>query len=179
MPIAPIRYSTSPLLVSKLLNMALPNVCIAINHLTRGARRMLYSMRSALFSYNLNSASPSLGQLIKARFSIINIERADKSHESALNLHSDLIIIGGGVCGIAVAAYIVELVKKGKKLRLITLVEKKKDVGSGLAYSDACIDTILNMQGNIIGIYADDPEHFTRWTGTHFPNLKDVVFPPR
>lgn len=46
-------------------------------------------------------------------------------------------------------------------------------------HSDACIGTILNMQPNTKGIYADDPARFTRWIRTHFPNLKGNSFPPR
>lgn len=108
--------------------------------------------------------------------STINTE---KDQKNVACFESDLVIIGGGACGIAVAAHIIELVKKGKMLRSITLIEKSKRAGPGLAYSDACFGTILNMEANKAGIYADDPEHFSRWMGTHFPNLKEIPFPQR
>ena len=102
-----------------------------------------------------------------------------KAQENVASFESDLVIIGGGAGGIAVTAHIMELVKKGKQLRSITLIEKSNSVGPGLAYSDACVGTILNMEASESGIYADDPEHFTRWMGLHFPNLKEPVYPQR
>lgn len=46
---------------------------------------------------------------------------------------ADLVVIGGGACGIAVVAQVIERVKQGKKLRSVALIEKSKDVGPGLA----------------------------------------------
>ena len=108
--------------------------------------------------------------------STFNVEKAQKNVAS---FETDLVIIGGGAGGIAVAAHIMKLVKKGKQLRSITLIEKSNSVGPGLAYSDACVGTILNMEASKSGIYADDPEHFTRWIGLHFPNLKETDYPQR
>ena len=112
--------------------------------------------------------------------STTNLSNREKSQRDHACFKSDIVIIGGGACGVAVTAQIVELVKKGKTLRSMTLIEKNKSVGPGLAYSsDACVNSILNMQAKTMGIYADDPEHFTRWTDTHFPNLKGHLFPQR
>ena len=108
--------------------------------------------------------------------STFNVEKAQKNVAS---FKSDLVIIGGGAGGIAVVAHIMELVKKGKQLRSITLIEKSNSVGPGLAYSNACVGTILNMEASKSGIYADDPEHFTRWMELHFPNLKEPLYPQR
>lgn len=108
--------------------------------------------------------------------STLNVE---KNQKNVASFESDLVIVGGGACGIAVAAHVIELVKKSKALRSITLIEKTKTAGPGLAYSDACVGTILNMEANKAGIYADDPEHFTRWIGTHYPTLKETPFPQR
>ena len=133
-------------------------------------------MRSVRSGHLVNVSKQCSRQLAKVRMSTFNVEKAQKHVAS---FESDLVIIGGGAGGIAVAAHIMELVKKGKKLRSITLIEKSNSVGPGLAYSDACVGTILNMEASKSGIYADDPEHFTRWMGTHFPNLKETDYPQR
>ena len=160
-------------------NMALLNNCKTIAHFTRCARRSMYSIWPVGFGHYLHFSNGSPKQPAKERLSTIKVEDPNKSQNSNSYLKSDVVIIGGGACGVAVAAQIVQLVKKGKILRSIALVEKSKSAGPGLAYSDACIGTILNMQAKTMGIYADDPEHFTRWTSTHFPSLKETSFPPR
>ena len=109
--------------------------------------------------------------------STINVQNVKKSQKEDIYLKNDLVVIGAGACGVAVVAPLIERVKQGKKLRCITLTEKSKRIGPRLAYSDACVGTILNQQANISGIYADDPERFARWMGTHFPNLKNIPFP--
>ncbi|CRG92449.1 hypothetical protein PISL3812_09509 [Talaromyces islandicus] len=75
----------------------------------------------------------------------------------------DLVIVGGGACGVAVFLQILERVKSGKKLRRITVIEKNKNVGPGLAYSESCIGAFLNMHTDTMGLYFDDPKHFSSW----------------
>ena len=164
-------------------SMAFPNIHVtsfsrhpAISHLTRGTPKLFHSMRSVRSGHVFNVSKQCSRQLAKVRMSTFNVEKAQKNVAS---FESDLVIIGGGAGGIAVAAHIMELVKKGKQLRSITLVEKSNSIGPGLAYSDACVGTILNMEANKSGIYADDPEHLTRWMGLHFPNLKETAYPQR
>lgn len=111
--------------------------------------------------------------------STTGVDTGNKSQKKDSCLETDLVIIGGGACGVAVVAHMIERFKQGRKLQSITLIEKNESIGPGLAYSAACIGTNLNMQANAAGIYADDPEHFTRWMGAHFPNMKDTHFPPR
>jgi uncharacterized NAD(P)/FAD-binding protein YdhS/folate-dependent phosphoribosylglycinamide formyltransferase PurN len=91
----------------------------------------------------------------------------------------DLVIVGGGACGVAVAIQIIARVKKGKPVRSISLVEKNKSFGPGLAYSEACSGTILNMKADTMGLYPNKPEHYSQWMKAHIPGLKQNLFPPR
>lgn len=111
--------------------------------------------------------------------STTSVGTGNESQEKDTCLNADLVIIGGGACGVAVVAHMIERFKQGQNQRSIILIEKNESIGPGLAYSAACIGTNLNMQANAAGVYADDPEHFTRWMGAHFPNMKDTPFPPR
>ena len=136
-------------------------------------------MLSKRIGHGFYSSIRCSGKLANAQMSTVNVGIGDERQDKNTCLENDLVVIGGGACGVAVVAQLIERAKQGRKLRSITLIEKRKSVGPGLAYSDACVGTVLNQQANISGIYADDPEHFIRWMGTHFPNLKNVPFPPR
>ncbi|CAF9917901.1 hypothetical protein IMSHALPRED_003778 [Imshaugia aleurites] len=150
----------------------------ALRYPARRAQRSLYSIWSRRIGHELNSSKPYSRQLAKIQMSTIGVENTKKSLYDVSFL-SDVVVIGGGACGVAVVTQLIERVKQGRMLRSITLVEKSKKIGPGLAYSDACVGTILNMHASTMGIYADDPEHFTRWMGKHLPSLKDMSFPPR
>lgn len=79
----------------------------------------------------------------------------------------------------AVAIEIIEDAKQGKTINSITLIEKGKSIGPGLAYSDACSGTILNMHLDTIGLFVLDRTHFSRWRSTHALGSKKRAFPSR
>jgi len=70
-----------------------------------------------------------------------------------------IVIVGGGATGVILAAH---LVKAGLQDR-ITLIEKRDEVGAGLAYSTRLPDHRLNVLASRMGAYADDPLHFWHW----------------
>jgi len=70
-------------------------------------------------------------------------------------------IIGSGATGTLLA---VNLIKhnKGQALQ-INLIEKKGNVGPGVAYSTVTDFHLLNVPANKMGAFPDDLEHFYRW----------------
>lgn len=91
----------------------------------------------------------------------------------------DLVIVGGGACGIAVILHVIEKVKQGKQINTITLIEKDKAAGPGLAYSEACKGTILNMHADTMGLYINDPLHFSKWREGKYSGSEELHFPLR
>ena len=67
-----------------------------------------------------------------------------------LSIHAsrlvDIAIVGGGASGLAVAIQLLDRVKQGKIINSITMIEKRASVGPGLAYSEACTGSIVNMR---------------------------------
>ncbi|KAJ5678757.1 FAD-NAD(P)-binding-domain-containing protein [Penicillium macrosclerotiorum] len=87
----------------------------------------------------------------------------------------DIVVVGGGASGLAVLLQLIERAKNGKQLGKIAVLEKNKTPGPGLAYSNACVGTILNMHTDTMGLYFDQPQHFTKWR----KNLDEGDFPSR
>lgn len=71
-----------------------------------------------------------------------------------------IIIVGGGASGVLLAAHLLR--DPAMDLR-VTLVEKRDDLGRGVAYSARQQDHVLNVAATNMSAYADDPYHFWRW----------------
>jgi uncharacterized NAD(P)/FAD-binding protein YdhS len=71
-----------------------------------------------------------------------------------------IIIVGGGASGVLLAAHLLR--DPAMDLR-VTLIEKRPDLGRGVAYSARRQDHVLNVAAPNMSAYADDPEHFWRW----------------
>jgi len=67
-------------------------------------------------------------------------------------------IIGGGAAG---ALQALHLVKAG--IGPVTMIERAREPGRGVAYSATRPEHLLNVPARRMSVYADDPEHFTRW----------------
>jgi uncharacterized NAD(P)/FAD-binding protein YdhS len=77
----------------------------------------------------------------------------------------NIAIIGGGACGTAV---LVELLlqiacKEWRKDVKITLIEKEKQIGYGLAFGTDQPGHLLNTQAYLMGIHSNEPGHFAEW----------------
>lgn len=81
----------------------------------------------------------------------------------------NITIIGGGACGVAVYVELIlqiitlELTNEAK----ITLIEKDKHIGYGLAFVTDQPGHLLNTQADLMGIHAAEPGHFADWLKTH------------
>jgi len=71
-----------------------------------------------------------------------------------------IIIVGGGASGVLLAAHLLR--DPAMDLR-VTLIEKRNDLGHGIAYSARQQDHVLNVAAPNMSAYADDAEHFWRW----------------
>jgi uncharacterized NAD(P)/FAD-binding protein YdhS len=67
-------------------------------------------------------------------------------------------IIGGGASGTLQALH---LVRAG--VANVTLIERERRPGRGVAYSTGRAEHLLNVPARRMSAYPDDPDHFTRW----------------
>ncbi|MFC4870746.1 FAD/NAD(P)-binding protein [Negadavirga shengliensis] len=89
----------------------------------------------------------------------------------------NIAIIGGGACGVSV---FIELFLKITSMDLtgkvsITWFEKNKDLGYGLAFGTREEGHLLNTQADLMGIYADEPDHFAEWLKVHGGKKREEV----
>jgi uncharacterized NAD(P)/FAD-binding protein YdhS len=71
-----------------------------------------------------------------------------------------VIIVGGGASGVLLAIHLLR--DKDADLR-VTLIEKRPDLGRGVAYSTQNPGHLLNVAPKNMSAFPDDPEHFWRW----------------
>ncbi|WP_245196651.1 FAD/NAD(P)-binding protein [Labrys sp. LIt4] len=75
-----------------------------------------------------------------------------------------IIVVGGGASGVLMTAHLLR--HRHPDLR-VTLVEKSRELGAGIAYGTSHPDHLLNVRAANMSAYPDDPDHFWRWVGEH------------
>lgn len=70
------------------------------------------------------------------------------------------IIIGGGASGSILAINALLSSRPGDE---ICMVEKRTELGRGIAYSTREAEHRLNVRASNMSVFADDPGHFSRW----------------
>ncbi|MDT0645517.1 FAD/NAD(P)-binding protein [Zunongwangia sp. F260] len=88
----------------------------------------------------------------------------------------NLTIIGGGACGAAAfIELVIEICSLGLQEKLsITLIERRKNFGYGLAFGTRQKSHFLNTQAELMGIYANEPGHFAEWIKVKDGNKNEV-----
>jgi uncharacterized NAD(P)/FAD-binding protein YdhS len=71
-----------------------------------------------------------------------------------------IAIIGGGASGVIAAA---NLSRETHGETEIWLIERRREIGRGLAYAAGDPDHLLNVRASNMSAFADDPDHFLRW----------------
>jgi uncharacterized NAD(P)/FAD-binding protein YdhS len=71
-----------------------------------------------------------------------------------------VLIIGGGASGVLLACH---LLRNPDSDVSVTLIEKRADIGRGIAYGTANPDHVLNVRAAFMSAFPDDPQHFWRW----------------
>lgn len=86
-------------------------------------------------------------------------------------------IIGGGACGVATFVELMlqlKIANQHKKTK-ICIIEKRKEIGEGLAFSTEQPGHLLNTQADLMGIHSFEPDHFSEWLKEHRKSIKDEV----
>jgi uncharacterized NAD(P)/FAD-binding protein YdhS len=86
-----------------------------------------------------------------------------------------VIIIGGGASGVLLAAH---LLRATDVPVVVTLVERREDLGAGVAYSTNDRGHLLNVRASNMSAFADDEEHFVRWLRERAPDVADHLPSP-
>ncbi len=81
-------------------------------------------------------------------------ERWSQAHRS------DVVIVGGGASGVLLACH---LLRDPACDLQVTLIEKRREVGRGIAYFTANPDHLLNVRAANMSAFPDQPDHFWRW----------------
>ena len=71
-----------------------------------------------------------------------------------------VVIVGGGASGVLLAAHLLRAEPASVR---VTLIERRRAMGQGVAYSARQQDHLLNVPAPGMSAFADDPEHFWRW----------------
>jgi uncharacterized NAD(P)/FAD-binding protein YdhS len=79
------------------------------------------------------------------------------------------IIIGGGASGVLLAYQLLQ--KQGSDF-CVTLIEKRPEIGRGLAYHTGNPDHLLNVRVANMSALPDDPDHFWRWLSARGPEQR-------
>ena len=77
----------------------------------------------------------------------------------------NITVVGGGACGCAVFIELVIqiLAEELQEKVSLTLIEKDKKIGYGLAFGTQQKSHLLNTQADLMGIFGEEPEHFANW----------------
>lgn len=81
-----------------------------------------------------------------------------------------IAIIGGGFSGTMVA---VHLLRRATYPLSIKLVERRPEVGQGIAYSTPMDSHLLNVPAAKMSAFPDEPDHFLRWLKHHAQSNED------
>ncbi|WP_237478273.1 FAD/NAD(P)-binding protein [Lichenibacterium dinghuense] len=71
-----------------------------------------------------------------------------------------IVIVGGGASGVLLAVHLLRHRPDGL---IVTLVEKRPELGAGVAYATRHPDHLLNVRASNMSAFPDDPGHFARW----------------
>lgn len=71
-----------------------------------------------------------------------------------------VVILGGGASGVLLALHLL----RDKSANVsVTIVERRDELGRGIAYATVNEDHILNVGALNMSAYAEEPDHFWRW----------------
>jgi uncharacterized NAD(P)/FAD-binding protein YdhS len=88
-----------------------------------------------------------------------------------------IAIVGAGFSGAAVAAQLLR--QRGRDAPAVTLIERGKRFGPGLAYGGVSDAHLLNVRASNLSMFPDLPDHFVRSLKGRFGNDASARFAPR
>lgn len=98
--------------------------------------------------------------------------------QKLIHTRTTIAIVGGGASGVIMAAH---LLRDPAQNVDVTIIEKRRDLGRGLAYSTTVGAHVLNVRASNMSAFADLPGDFRRWLETRGIYLDDfeTFFAPR
>lgn len=87
-----------------------------------------------------------------------------------------IAIVGAGFSGAAVA---IELMRRRGVKADVTLIERGRAFGKGLAYSATEPNHLLNVRASNMSAIADEPNNFADWLGKQMRGATPLTFAPR
>jgi uncharacterized NAD(P)/FAD-binding protein YdhS len=88
-------------------------------------------------------------------------------HRKSGGFAQHAIIVGGGASGVLLAY---QLLRHPASNFRVTLIERRPNLGRGLAYHTGNPDHLLNVRAANMSALPDQPDHFWRWLSTHGTN---------
>lgn len=82
-----------------------------------------------------------------------------------------IAIIGGGFSGTMVATHLLQQATFPLNIKLI---ERRPEVGRGIAYSTSVSSHLLNVPAAKMSAFPDEPDHFLRWLQHHATQMQAV-----
>jgi uncharacterized NAD(P)/FAD-binding protein YdhS len=90
-----------------------------------------------------------------------------------------VVIIGGGFSGSVTAAQILHRAGITESHVRVVLVERRGNLGEGLAYSTRDLAHLLNVPAGRMSIWPDRPNDFVRWASERYGAIEASQFLPR
>jgi uncharacterized NAD(P)/FAD-binding protein YdhS len=89
----------------------------------------------------------------------------------------NITIIGGGACGVAAFLELFVQISSQDLINQvsITIIEREKPIGFGLAFGTDQPGHLLNTQADLMGLFASEPKHFASWLKVHGGKNRDDV----
>ncbi len=87
-----------------------------------------------------------------------------------------IIVVGGGASGVLLAVHLLRHRPEGL---IVTLVERRPELGAGIAYATRHPDHLLNVRASNMSAFPDDPGHFSRWLAARATDCGPDGFAPR
>lgn len=93
-------------------------------------------------------------------FKALRRNRAMTTNVQSPNRRKQVLIIGGGASGVLLTCH---LLGDPARNLTVTLVERRSEVGRGVAYLTADPNHLLNVRAANMSAFSDQPDHFWRW----------------
>ena len=84
----------------------------------------------------------------------------DGRNEGRMRAMRRIAIVGGGASGVLLAVHLLRHRPDGL---IVTMIERRPDLGAGVAYATKHPDHLLNVRASNMSAFPDDPGHFSRW----------------
>jgi len=95
---------------------------------------------------------------------------------SPSDTNCSIAIVGGGCSGLLAAVHLFNNGFRGR----VTVIEPRKRLGAGLAYSTSFIQHLLNVPAGKMSAFPKRPAHFLEWLrDNHWPDAKPDSLAPR